>query len=58
MIQTRHAWADGAENFIGDRAGSFGDVVVDDLLVTLTSGDDLPHPITLIELRGRSLQRL
>lgn len=32
--------ADGAEHFIGDRAGPFGDVVGGDLVVTLVSDDD------------------
>lgn len=32
--------ADGAEHFIGDRAGPFGDVVDGDLVVTLVSDDD------------------
>jgi hypothetical protein len=40
VIQTRHAWADDAEHFIGDHAGPFGDVVSVDLLVTLASDDD------------------
>jgi hypothetical protein len=49
MIETRHAWTDDAEHFIGDRAGPFGDVVSVDRLVTLASDDDgLSRFFTLI----------
>ena len=40
VIETRHARADGAEDFIRNRAGPLGDIVGGDLLVTLTSDDD------------------
>jgi len=39
VIEARHAWSDGAEDFIGDGAGPFGDVVGGDL-VALASDDD------------------
>ena len=40
VIETRHARPDGAEDFIGDGAGPFGDVVGCDLVVALASDDD------------------
>ena len=49
MIETWHARADGAEDFICDGASPLGGVVGGDLLVTLASDDDgLSHYFNLI----------
>ena len=49
VIEARHARADGAEDFIGDGAGPFGDVVGGYLVIALVSDDHgLSHFFNLI----------